>query len=563
MGIIADLMVRVGADISSFHQNMGTVNKDVEESSAKSGKMGSSFAGAGLLAAGALTGIVAFGVAAVTHAEKSGQAAYQMSEKFGLAKGEASAWLVVASQLGVDSDMLGSGFKFLSKNVETMNLSMHAHVADARQVVEASAKLKLSQDAYTQTLKAHGPASDKTLASLTSLQLQQDHYNKVISAGTSALGPAAQAFGVLGLNAFDTSGKMKSANELMLESADAFAKMPDGIEKTGLAIKVFGKQGMEMLPVLNLGRKGLEDMMAAGKASGKVMSTEQVDAAHKLFLEHKQLDAAVGGFTNKLGAVLMPALITAIPAVMGLANWFGNTGNVIKALQPWFPLIATGMTIVGGIIAALVIPAFITWTALTWAHVTANIALGASNLLALGPILLIIIGVGLLVGGLILLVSHWKQVVTWVENAYASLLKIPGVGTAVKVVVGLITDEVGFLITAFQTVVGWIQTVIGWLGKIKVPSINLPFGIGGPAGGSPSTVPHSNALGLPYVPYDNYLTYLHRGERVQTASEASAGSGNRGGGMTVLPIAFVTIPPSREQVVVMNEALRRYNLEQH
>src|SRR5439155_24248974 len=135
---------------------------------------------------------------------------------------------------------LGSGFKFLSKNIENMNLSMAAHVATSQQVTSASEKLKLAQDHYNQTLKAFGQHSDKTLAALVSLQSAQAAFSKLAEDATGKLGPLAQAFHVLGLNAYDSTGKLKSANEMMLESADVFANMPDGIEKTGLAIKVFG-----------------------------------------------------------------------------------------------------------------------------------------------------------------------------------------------------------------------------------------------------------------------------------------------------------------------------------
>lgn len=50
-----------------------------------------------------------------------------------------------------------------------------------------------------------------------------------------------------------------TADGAMQQLADVFAAMPDGMEKTTLAVKLFGKSGMEMIPMLNLGSKGLQE----------------------------------------------------------------------------------------------------------------------------------------------------------------------------------------------------------------------------------------------------------------------------------------------------------------
>ncbi len=51
----------------------------------------------------------------------------------------------------------------------------------------------------------------------------------------------------------------KDADGAMRQLADLFARMPDGMEKTVLATKLFGKAGMDLIPMLNLGSKGLDE----------------------------------------------------------------------------------------------------------------------------------------------------------------------------------------------------------------------------------------------------------------------------------------------------------------
>jgi hypothetical protein len=68
-------------------------------------------------------------------------------------------------------------------------------------------------------------------------------------------GEARHAFVQLGIAVTDTEGKMKSQRDLLLEVADRFQKMPDGIHKTAAAQRIFGRSGSELIPVLNMGRK--------------------------------------------------------------------------------------------------------------------------------------------------------------------------------------------------------------------------------------------------------------------------------------------------------------------
>jgi len=236
---------------------------------------------AGIAKAGALlavvlaTAVVTGAVAAYAKTEALGQAAYEMGEKFGLSGHQASQWIAVAEQLGLSSESVGTAFKFLSKNAEAMTLTLESH---------------------------------KKISAVT-LQVYKD----------------------VGIHVLDAGGKVKSLNQLLLESADYFHKHAGAAGNAGMAIKLFGRSGSDLLPMLELGKQGLLDYMASGQKLGTVMSTDQVNAWHKAFLAHKEFDTALQGVTTRIGTAVMPLFTRlfnymvniGIPAVSKLAAFVG------------------------------------------------------------------------------------------------------------------------------------------------------------------------------------------------------------------------------------------------
>ncbi len=348
------------------------------------------------------TAAAAFGVAAVEKTVASGQAAYEMSQKFGLLPGVASQWMSVASQMGISSDTIGAGFKFLDKNVGNMAI----------------------------TLQAGGKVAAATLT----------------------------PYKDLGLDVYDTAGKIKSSNELMLEAADIFAKMPDGIEKTGLAIKLFGKQGMDMLPVLNLGKAGIEAYMAQGKALGDVMSTSQVEAAHKLFLAQAQIKTAMDGVTVQSAEFLMPAVTrmmdfittTGIPAVQRFGSWF------MEHLWPALQQVWAGTVKLWDALMHFLAPA------LDYIRAHGEQLKPLLFLLAIDAVITYV----LIIGAAVLLVIAWVAVwvaITWVAVQVGNYFKYMG-------------DS---WLLFENTVIGGERRLIGALDHIPGVHIALPTLIGG------------------------------------------------------------------------------------
>ena len=111
----------------------------------------------------------------------------------------------------------------------------------------------------------------------------------------------------------------KDANGLFIQMADLFSKMPDGMEKTTLATDIFGKAGMDLIPMLNMGSKGLKD---AAEKSAKY-ATELAIAA-PIADEFNDQMAEIGLHSRTVG---MSMLNQALPGLLAITKEMANASR--------------------------------------------------------------------------------------------------------------------------------------------------------------------------------------------------------------------------------------------
>lgn len=149
------------------------------------------------------------------------------------------------------------------------------------------------------------------------------------SATEAAHGNKEQAatFAALGVQLVDTGGKMKATDALLLELATAFAKFQDGPEKAELAMRVFGRTGAAMIPMLNSGRDGIIQLMDEARRLGVVMDSQAAAAAERFNDNIDRLSTSLRGLAIAAGQDVIPAL-TEVTNVMAFA---AQEGGPLKA----------------------------------------------------------------------------------------------------------------------------------------------------------------------------------------------------------------------------------------
>ena len=172
---------------------------------------------------------------------------------------------------------------------------------------------------------------------------------------------AKDNFADLGIEVRNTDGTLKASDQLFKEVADSISKLPDGLEKAGLAQKVFGKSGAELIPLLNEGSAGIEQLQAKARALGIEIDTNTSKAAEELVDNITILTTAFEGAFNTIASELLPGLValtdeftgtkdgpieaaSAIDAFVASISFLGKVGiSVVSALKAVFEGLASAI----------------------------------------------------------------------------------------------------------------------------------------------------------------------------------------------------------------------------
>ncbi|MDI7865047.1 phage tail tape measure protein [Rhizobiaceae bacterium n13] len=125
---------------------------------------------------------------------------------------------------------------------------------------------------------------------------------------TKPTGEAAKAFEQLGIDVKNSDGTLKSSTEVLSSLADKFAGMPDGAEKTAVAMQLMGRSGADMIPLLAGGSEALNKLASEADTFGQVF-TQEMGANAEAFNDNiSRLQGAFGNVAAEITEKLLPYL---------------------------------------------------------------------------------------------------------------------------------------------------------------------------------------------------------------------------------------------------------------
>lgn len=274
-------------------------------------------------------------------------------------------------------------------------------------------------------------------ANVESLQMGFKALTNQIIAANNGNKESVKMFKTLGVSVKDSSGNLKTQEQVFNEIVVALQKMPQGAMKAKYANTLLGRSGLELMPLFNATTEQIERQREEYKKLGIEISDSAIDAGNKFGNSMKKLNRATASVTAALGAKLLPVATDLLNTVIANIQQIKATITpILHGISSAIKFIVENMNSLIGITAG-VVATFATFKsiatvisimqALQTSITAVSTAQGIWNDLMLSnPIRGVTVAIGGLITGVVLLWKNWDKVTAAVKAAFEWIKKVAG-----------------------------------------------------------------------------------------------------------------------------------------
>jgi hypothetical protein len=224
-------------------------------------------------------------------------------------------------------------------------------------------------------------AAEMNKTSFEALQVGLRGLTRTAYAASTGNAEAADVFKKLGVSVTDSQGKLKPMNELLLEVADGLKGTPNLMERGALSMKVFGRAGTGLLPMLSEGSAKIAEYQQKARDLGLELSTKSAEGADQFVDSLGTLKQAVGGLSRQFADTLIPQLTTLATKASDIIGHWNRWSKAHEGLSRFLTsTFAEGSAIMLGLslAASMVLKIRDAWGLVTGAARTATLAQGVA-----------------------------------------------------------------------------------------------------------------------------------------------------------------------------------------
>lgn len=151
----------------------------------------------------------------------------------------------------------------------------------------------------------------------------------------------------------EAGGRARPTVDVILDLADKFARMPDGVQKSRMAMELFGEAGASLIPVLNMGREKVAELMAQSDAMGATVDKGAAESARQFNNTLRSLGSTFDGLVKRVIADFLPTIETLTQQIADTVRNAGNMSMAFEGVRVVLLLLVNVATLAGAALKAL------------------------------------------------------------------------------------------------------------------------------------------------------------------------------------------------------------------
>ena len=204
------------------------------------------------------------------------------SESSGMLSKLKENWIAVAAGAT-------AGYLAITRVTESIYTNIKIAASLTNEIDRQAQVIGVSTDAFQKyqfIAKMSDVTSDNLAIGLKMLSRNMEE----VSRGT---GLTKDYFDAMGISVTGANGKLKPLDQIMGEIADKFASWEDGPRKIAISMELFGRSGETLIPMLNKGKSGFEELSKEAEKLGIVLSPGIVKKGSEAEDIFKRMEAQV------------------------------------------------------------------------------------------------------------------------------------------------------------------------------------------------------------------------------------------------------------------------------
>ena len=358
----------------------------------------------------------------------------------------------------------GAGVRYLGTRIAAIGTAglapLAASVRSFASAGDTLEKMSRRTGIGVEALSELGFAAEQSGADLQTLEAGVRVLQRTINDAERGLSTAKDALADLGLTAEQLRGL--TPEEQIKAVADRLARIPDPAKRAAVAMQLLGRSGTRLLPLVEGGAAGIEELQEQARALGLTVSTEAARDAALLTDTLNILWRVVRQGVFEIGSALAPTVIdlanAVTRAVITATNWVReNKAVIVTAAKVAAAVVAAGVALIGlGLLISGVGAVFGVLAGVVGAVGTALGFIGTVLGALLSPIGLIVSAVAGLGTALLVWSGAGGEALAWLRDQFGKLREF-----ATKVIGGIADALAAGDITLAAEIL-WLALKLAW-----------------------------------------------------------------------------------------------------